>query len=74
MHCNMEDTNKPTSWRRADGRPLPRGAHSYGGVLIIDVTTHDAAGFYECTIREQGIEIPFVRTEVIVIGRRSGSK
>lgn len=69
MHCNIENQNKPTSWRRVDGRPLPRGSHLYGGILVIDVTTHDAAGTYECTVREQGSEIPVVRTEIVVIGR-----
>ncbi|XP_037037177.1 basement membrane-specific heparan sulfate proteoglycan core protein isoform X11 [Bradysia coprophila] len=67
MHCNIENQNKPTSWRRVDGRPLPRGSHLNGGVLIIDVTAHDAAGFYECTVREQHDEIPVVRTEIVVI-------
>lgn len=69
MHCNIENQNKPTSWRRVDGRPLPRGSHLYGGILVIDVTTHDAAGFYECTVREHDDEIPVVRTEIVVIGR-----
>lgn len=69
MHCNIENQNKPTSWRRVDGRPLPRGSHLHGGVLIIDVTAHDAAGFYECTVREHNDEIPVVRTEIVVIGR-----
>lgn len=69
MHCNIENQNKPTSWRRVDGRPLPRGSHLYGGILVIDVTTHDAAGYYECTVREQDSEIPVVRTEIVVIGK-----
>ncbi|KAJ6634940.1 Basement membrane-specific heparan sulfate proteoglycan core protein, partial [Pseudolycoriella hygida] len=67
MHCNIENHDKPTSWRRVDGRPLPRGSHLYGGILVIDVTTHDAAGYYECTVREQDSEIPVVRTEIVVI-------
>lgn len=69
MHCNIENLNKPTSWRRVDGQPLPQGSQLYGGVLVIDVTAHDAAGYYECTVRENDVEIPVVRTEIVVIGK-----
>lgn len=67
MHCNVEGMT--TSWRRVDGRPFPRGTHLYPGIFVIDVTTHEAAGYYECTVREYDDEIPVVRTEIVVIGR-----
>lgn len=71
IRCIYENQRKPTSWRRMDGRPLPRGSHLNGGILTIDVTTHDAAGYYECTVRERGNEIAVAKTEIIVIGRIS---
>lgn len=67
ISCNIENWLQETSWRRVDGQPLPRGSHLSGGVLVIDTTTHDAAGYYECTVNENNFEHPIAKTQIIVI-------
>lgn len=69
MSCNIENSqHKETSWRRVDGRQLPDNSQLIGGRLIIEVSEHDAAGVYECTVFDDNQVIPIARTELTIIG------
>lgn len=69
MSCNIENSqHKETSWRRVDGQPLPYNSKLIGGRLIIEVSEHDAAGVYECTVLDNNQLIPIARTELTIIG------
>lgn len=69
LSCQIENHNRRTSWRRQDGYPLPSNARLVGGDLIIEYTQNDAAGVYECIVREQQGEIPIVTAELVVVGK-----
>lgn len=64
----MDKTGKRTAWRRVDGQPLPRGSRLIEGGFEIDSTPHEAAGFYECVVLDNNVEIPILQAEVIVVG------
>lgn len=68
ISCEIENHNKRTSWRRQDGRPLPRNSYLSGGDLIIEYTQEDAAGIYECVVHEPHGDYPIVTTELVIIG------
>lgn len=69
ISCEIQNHDKQTSWRRQDGRPLPRNSYLSGGDLIINPVEHDAAGVYDCVVYESdGGEYPIVTAELVVIG------
>lgn len=69
MSCHIENTASRTSWRRLDGRPLPRNVYSSGGDLQFYSIQHDAAGVYECVVHEQYGDYPLVTSELVVHGK-----
>lgn len=68
LSCQISGINKPTTWRRSDGKHLPRGARIEGTELIIESTQYDATGTYECIV-DDGIQQPFpiAIAEIIVV-------
>lgn len=69
IYCNSESIQEKLSWRRVDGSPLPTGSrlNRNEGALVIERTTHEAAGFYECTVTENNYEYPISQTQLIVV-------
>lgn len=68
INCQIQNYDgKLTSWRRLDGRPLPRSSYLSGGNLIIEYTENDAAGVYECFVREAYGDVPLVTAELEVV-------
>lgn len=71
MSCQIENTASRTSWRRLDGRPLPRNSYSSGGDLNFYSIQLDAAGTYECVVHEQYGDYPLVTAELLVNGKKN---
>lgn len=69
ISCQIQNHDKRTSWRRQDGRPLPRNAFLSGGDIIIDPVEEDAAGVYECVVYEAEGEYPIVTADLVVVGK-----
>lgn len=63
--CEVENV-ETISWRRVDGRVLPRNSYLNGGSLLIDETDEDAAGEYECSVEENGHVTPISRAELTI--------
>lgn len=68
LSCQITGIDKPTTWRRSDGKHLPRGARIEGTELIIEMTQFDATGTYDCIV-DDGIQEPFTIAiaEIIVV-------
>lgn len=69
MSCEIGNHDRRTSWRRLDGRPLPRNTYLSGGDLNFQYVEEDAAGIYECVVHEPHGDYPVIKTELVVVGK-----
>lgn len=71
LTCEIKGIDRPAypTWQRADGKGLPYSAKVEGSNLIIERTTHEAAGIYECLISDNyGKLIAIITAEIVVTG------
>lgn len=66
LSCNPDGDpdqieNVRTSWRRSDRRPLPYNVIESDGRLVIEMTTDEVAGRYECIV-EDGEQPPYAHS------------